>query len=155
MNYVKQSYKDLVLTISKREIHKVNILKTLRFKFNSYFIDLSIIGASHFLNMNDELFEVFAVNDIKKECLFSQKIDKLSNIFYKFENFTYLFRLINKIEEDNYDLEFNYIFPGENNPETKILLKRINNLVKIYTSHYYPNEFTTIYTETIINFKKK
>lgn len=153
INYIKQSYKDLVLTISKKEVHKVNILKSLKFKFNNYFIDLSIIGASHFLNINNELFEVFAVNDIKEECLFSKNIANVINVFYSFTHFTYLFRLINKIEEDNYDLEFNYIFPGENNPETKILLKRINNLVKIYTLHYYPNEFTTIYTETIINFK--
>jgi len=155
VKYKKQSYKDLVLTVSKKEIHKVNILKALSFKFNNYFINLSIIGASHSININNEIYEVFAVNKVNENSLFSKNISRINNVFYSLDNFTYLFRLVNQIDDDNYDLEFNYVFPGENNPETRILLKRIDDLVKIYTSHYYPNEFITIYTETIVNFRRR
>jgi len=150
IDYVDQSYKELVLTLSKEQIQKVNILKSKNFNINDFNIKLSIIGASHCLDINNEFFEVFAATKINNKALLSEKLNEIKEISYNFDNFNYNFKLVDKLEIDNYDLEFNYIFPGDNNPETKILLKKQDKNIIVNTLHFYPNEKTTIFTETNI-----
>jgi hypothetical protein len=151
---IKKSYKDLVLTLSKKQFDKIDTSKNIDFKFKDYFINLSILQSSHLININNEIFEFFDVNTKENNCLFSKNILTFKNVYYNFDNFTYLFRLTNKFKEDSYNLEFNYTDSDEVNPESKISLKRFDKMVKICTAHYYSSEFTTIYTETIIKFKK-
>ena len=150
IDYIDQSYKELVLTLSKEQIHEVNVLKSVTFKVGDFLVDLSIIGASHSININNQLLEMFAATKVQSDSLLSQKINEISNVSLSYKNFRYSFKLVDSLNDYDYDLEFNYIFPGENKPETKILLKRIKKLIIINTLHFYPNERTTILTETII-----
>jgi hypothetical protein len=134
----------------KKKPKKLKILKTELFSLDSFIIELSIIGASHYLNINNQLFEVFAATKIEENFLKQFSFNKIENIAYSFDNFNYSFKLTDSFKIENPDLEFNYIFPGEGMPETKILLKKINNSIYISTYHSYPNENIIIFTETVI-----
>jgi len=150
LDYINQSYKEFVLTLSKDKIDKANISKSITFKANDFIIDLSIIGTNHSININNQLIEILARTKIQENSLLSQKLNEISNITLSYKNFRYNFKLIDKLNDYDYDLEFNYIFPGSDKLETKILLKRIDKSIIINTLHFYPNKKTTVFTETNI-----
>ena len=147
---IEQSHKELILTILEEKPKNLKILKTELFSLDGFMIELSIIGASHYLNINNQLFEVFAATKIEENFLKQLSFNKIKNIAYSFDNFNYSFELTDSFKIKNPDLKFNYIFPGERMPETKVLLKTINNSIYINSYHSYPNENTIIFTETII-----
>lgn len=181
MEYVDQSADNIVLNTIDGDFSfdELNLISQKEFFIGRTKISFGILGASHFLkveNKNDIFAEVFACIKMDKKESFSL-IDAASNKSLNLEKklLDYSFKSTRVKMDSNSKKRYSsvvaqsslvevfpgdaeYIFPmGEDSfefePLTAIAIKAVGKDIYLETLHSYPNEQTLIFTDTKITLK--
>lgn len=180
--YVDQSASGLrfYLVRDRVDVSPFTVIKETSFRWNHLDVDMGILGASHFLRINDRLFslsEIFACATIEHQKPFVQAApfpDLPSQIQVPFEHFLYRFkpRLVSwesGVKElgilraaiarsgsrtRTYGLEHQFpSLPGdeETKPPLTLVYAKVGGQLTLKTAHCYPNEGQIVFTTTTLN----
>ena len=169
MSFSKDLYsnpKNLVYYLLKSDFSDLHakIIKKQSFDTALGRVELAIIGASHYLKLENSFFEILSCLPEKttENCMEQKKDFEVMNVVKDLEIVKYRFATYQKQfdEQKQFELAEKEIYNQKNtlihafsekSAITALLLKHNENKMSLKTWHTYPEFLTVVYSETVVD----
>lgn len=180
--YIDQSSKELRLNLIYSELNKfdLNVISSESITYDDIYIEVGIIGASHYLtikyekNQFSEVFACLELNNSNQACTIKKPEELLvpvkenitSHLKYEFsseilnwnksssQRYNVFSQNTNLCANSKNSVGLSHIFPHKKNDtylaKTEVFVKKCTHQILVETLHAYPNEDKIVFTKTTI-----